>query len=51
MKTDTSAEEDEIVKEIDVYLTNDENNKYYIFQYPLRPPWRNINFKFLSGLW
>lgn len=38
----SEAEEDEVIREIDVYLTPsiDPNTKLYVLQYPLRPKWR-----------
>ncbi|XP_031109438.1 DNA-directed RNA polymerase III subunit RPC5 [Ipomoea triloba] len=39
---DTEGGEDEVVREIDVYLTPsiDHDTKLYVMQYPLRPIWR-----------
>ncbi|CAH9119182.1 unnamed protein product [Cuscuta epithymum] len=38
----SEGEEDEVVREIDIYLTpsTDPNTKLYVLQYPLRPKWR-----------
>eukprot|EP00026_Physarum_polycephalum_P005152 Phypoly_transcript_05181.p1 GENE.Phypoly_transcript_05181~~Phypoly_transcript_05181.p1 ORF type:complete len:577 (+),score=111.30 Phypoly_transcript_05181:182-1912(+) len=36
----TADEEDEVVKEIDVYISQNLANNLSIFQYPLRQPWR-----------
>ncbi|XP_073311538.1 uncharacterized protein [Primulina huaijiensis] len=42
METEDGEAEDEVVREIDVYLTSslDPNTRLYVLQYPLRPLWR-----------
>jgi len=40
-------EEDEIVKEIDVFMSQSLSNQLHILQYPLRPPWRPYNRSYL----
>ncbi|KZV19013.1 hypothetical protein F511_08441 [Dorcoceras hygrometricum] len=42
METGEGEAEDEVVREIDVYLTSslDPNTRLYVLQYPLRPLWR-----------
>ncbi len=38
-------EQDEVVKVIDVYLTQEASNNLYLLQYPLRPTWRPYDRK------
>ncbi|XP_075501526.1 uncharacterized protein LOC142539740 [Primulina tabacum] len=42
METEEGEAEDEVVREIDVYLTSslDPNTRLFVLQYPLRPMWR-----------
>lgn len=42
------GEEDEVVKEIDVYISQNLAGNLSIFQYPLRQPWRKYPMSKLS---
>ncbi len=40
VKPEISSEDDVVVRELDVYLSQTLANQLYLLQYPLRPPWR-----------
>ncbi|PWA84254.1 SIN-like family protein [Artemisia annua] len=46
-KVDEEGQEDEVVREIDVYFNSpvDDDSKLYVLQYPLRPSWRSYELE------
>lgn len=50
MASEDGSDDDEVVMEMDVYLTQELANQLHVFQYPLRPQWKPIDASALKAV-